>query len=473
MIVACPSCKMSLKMGPEHAGKTARCPGCGHRFVLPAEGAAAEPPAGQRSSDPVSQTAEPKQRSGWQEKDPANPHLGFSLLVGIGIMAAILLLGLVLRRTYVYTILFERGWVNFAETFVFGWGMSIIILKFVKLGHQRNALLLDVLPRKLGRDINRGNVGAFIDHIYKLPHRLRDSLMVNRIRKALELFEVRPSTGDVAHMLSTQSDIDSIRVAGSYSLIKVFIWAIPILGFLGTVIGVSAAVGGFTGTLENSSDIGALKEGLKSITSGLGTAFDTTLVALAMAMFLTFPVSGLQKYEGDILGQVDEYTNENLLRRLDDERDGGAARGLEGGRGEVARAIEAALAPHRAQLEAWTESVRSLGTDVARQVRQGWDDVNARLVEEHTRQAARVGEIDGLVTASREGLARVVADARAARQDAGEAMREAAVSVQAYTASLERGLAGLSAALEKLGEQRIIEVHHRPRWSLFGNGRKR
>ena len=94
----------------------------------------------------------PKQRSGWQEKDPANPHLGFSLLVGIGIMAAILLLGLVLRRTYVYTILFERGWVNFAETFVFGWGMSIIILKFVKLGHQRNALLLDVIAGDDGLD---------------------------------------------------------------------------------------------------------------------------------------------------------------------------------------------------------------------------------------------------------------------------------------------------------------------------------
>ena len=274
-------------------------------------------------------------------------------------------------------------------------------------------------------------------------------------------------------MLSSQSDIDASNVDSSYTMFHVFIWAIPILGFLGTVIGVSAAVGGFTGTLESSSDIGALKEGLKSITSGLGTAFDTTLVALSMAMILTFPVSSLQKYEGDILGQVDEYTNENFLRRLDDGLEGGAERGLGGTRGEVAQLIDQALAPHRAQLEAWTQSVRSIGDDVATQVRRGWDDVSIKLVEEHSRQAARVGEIDGLVTASREGFARVVADAAGARQEAGESMREAAASVQAYTAALERGLAALANTLERLGEERVVvEVRPRSRWSLFGAGRK-
>ena len=179
--------------------------------------------------------------------------------------------------------------------------------------------------------------------------------MVTRCLRGLEHFRVRKSAPDTATILSSQSDIDASNVDSSYTMFHVFIWAIPILGFLGTVIGVSSAVGGFTGTLESSSDIGALKEGLKSITSGLGTAFDTTLVALSMAMILTFPLSGLQKYEGDILGQIDEYTNENFLRRLDDGLDGGAERGLGGSRSEVSQAIEAALAPHRAQLEAWTE----------------------------------------------------------------------------------------------------------------------
>jgi len=435
MIVACPSCKMSLKMGPEHAGKTARCPGCGHRFVLPAEGAAAEPPAGQRSSDPVSQTAEPKQRSGWQEKDPANPHLGFSLLVGIGIMAAILLLGLVLRRTYVYTILFERGWVNFAETFVFGWGMSIIILKFVKLGHQRNALLLDVLPRKLGRDINRGNVGAFIDHIYKLPHRLRDSLMVNRIRKALELFEVRPSTGDVAHMLSTQSDIDSIRVAGSYSLIKVFIWAIPILGFVGTVLGLSAAIGNFSGVMGGAKDIDALMGSLGGVTSGLGTSFDTTLLGLLYSILLSFPMSALQKGEDDSLNQIDAYCNDTLLPRLND---GGAPRG-EGGSvaGELRQIVDMIVAAQKQ----FVADLRESSGFVREQV-QALEARAARQSEELTKTVAQT--LAGLERAATTGL------------------ETSTAAVTAHVAGLQRGLESLNTVLAAVGERRI-RVAVRPR----------
>jgi hypothetical protein len=192
-----------------------------------------------------------------------------------------------------------------------------------------------------------------------------------------------------------------------------------------------------------------------------------------MAMILTFPVSGLQKYEGDLLGQVDEYTNENLLRRLDDGRGGGAERGQAAAGGELSAAIESALAPHRAQLEAWMQAIGSLGTEVSGQVKRGWDEVNAKLVEEHTRQAARVGEIDGLVTASREGLARVVADARAAREDAAEALQSSAESIRGYTQSLARGLEGLATALEKLGEERVVVEVRPKRWSFFGNGRSR
>ncbi len=511
----CPQCGKSLKGRDDLIGQTARCPYCRSSMTVrrpdavpapasaeAADGAAfdfkAAPPAGRGGTPgapraptaadqrrgPAKGGAEPAREAPFAAAPDTNVSVLANVLVGVVATAAFYALlwpissfggkQTYLGRLFIGTSsLAAGGWVPIAEVFLFFWAGGMLVQKLRKIRRQQRGLLYDVLPMELGETITLGNLDRFVSHIRSLPREAAESFLVTRCLRGLEHFRVRKSAPDTATMLSSQSDIDASNVDSSYTMFHVFIWAIPILGFLGTVIGVSAAVGGFTGTLESSSDIGALKEGLKSITSGLGTAFDTTLVALAMAMFLTFPVSGLQKYEGDILGQVDEYTNENLLRRLDDERDGGAARGLEGGRTEVARAIEAALAPHRAQLEAWTESVRSLGTDVARQVRQGWDDVNARLVEEHTRQAARVGEIDGLVTASREGLARVVADARAARQDAGEAMREAAVSVQAYTASLERGLAGLSAALEKLGEQRIIEVHHRPRWSLFGNGRKR
>ena len=128
-------------------------------------------------------------------------------MIGLGVMAAFHLIGLLLRRTYIYTILFERGWVNFAESFVFSWGIGILVLKYRKLLHQRNALLLDVLPEDLGREISSDTIGKFIEHVYNLPRRLRDSLMVNRIRKALELFEAPPKQlGRGAHVVDAIGD---------------------------------------------------------------------------------------------------------------------------------------------------------------------------------------------------------------------------------------------------------------------------
>jgi hypothetical protein len=364
------------------------------------------------------------------------------------------------------------GWVPIAEVFTFSWAAAMLAQKWLKIRQQQRGLLFDVLPMELGETIRLDTINRFVSHIQSLPKEAAGSFLVTRCLRGLEHFRVRKSAPDTATMLASQSDIDASNVDASYTMFHVFIWAIPILGFLGTVIGVSNAVGGFTGTLDASSDIGGLKEGLRSITSGLGTAFDTTLVALTMAMLLTFPVSSLQKYEGDILGQIDEYTNENFLRRLDDGLEGGAERGIGGSRSEVAEAIDSALAPHRRQLEAWTNSVRTIGDDIAAQVKQGWEEVNAKLIEEHGRQASRVSEIDAMVTTSREGLAQTVADVAAARHQAAETLKEAATSIRAYTVALERGLQALSATLEKLGEDRVIVEVHRPRrswWNPFGD----
>jgi len=487
----CPHCGKPLKGRDDLVGKTARCPYC--RASVTVRRPEAQPAAEESAPDPlgfdapsvpppelrVGQPAAPARpaaaaasKAGGRAAAPASESAfaaapdtnvnGLWAFLG-GIVGTLVFYALLwpissiggkqtyLGRLFIGTSsLSAGGWVPIVEVLLFFWAGGMLVQKWLKIRRQQRGLLYDVLPTELGETITLSNLDRFVSHILSLPREAADSFLVTRCLRGLEHFRVRKSAPDTATMLSSQSDIDASNVDSSYTMFHVFIWAIPILGFLGTVIGVSSAVGGFTGTLESSSD------------------------ALSMAMILTFPVSGLQKYEGDILGQVDEYTNENLLRRLEDGLGGGAERGLGGSRNEVSDAIEAALAPHRAQLEAWTHQVRSLGDDVAAQVKRGWDEVNAKLVEEHARQATRVGEIDGLVTASREGLSRVVADAAAARQEAGESLKESAASVQAYTASLERGLAALAATLEKLGEEKVVvEVRPTSRWSLFGNGRRR
>lgn len=310
MLVPCPHCKTDLDASPDHAGQTVQCPACGGRLQVPA---APEP-----SASGASTPGRRPQRSGWEEKDHANVHFWKSL--GIGAAITICFLGALFpfADSGFGALFLKRGWVNYAETFLFVWGMTILYMKWKKNQHQERATLLELFPVRIGSEIHRDNVGEFIDNIYKTPLSLRDSLFVNRIRKALELFENRTNNGEVTAFLSTQSDIDANRSSGSYSLLKVFLWAIPILGFIGTVQGLSVAVSSLA--MGDTADPEALKASINSLTGGLGVAFDTTLLGLILSMLMSFPMAAVQKKEDETLTLIDAYCTEKLLPKLNDSR---------------------------------------------------------------------------------------------------------------------------------------------------------
>jgi hypothetical protein len=308
MIFSCPHCEMSLKAEPGMAGQTVHCPSCGKALQIPA----ATPTA----TGSIPGFGMQAQRGGWPETDPSRVNNWLALALGLGAMGITVGLLYFARHSFVGEVFFTGGWVNYAEFILFFWGLGILFLKMRRTRLQSDALLLDVLPQKFGKMINAANVGAFIDHLYRLPGHLRDSMMVNRIRKGLELFEVRTNNAEVAAMLNAQSGVDANRIAGSYALLKVFLWSIPILGFIGTVLGLSVAMASF-GTTD-LTDMNALKGAVSAITAGLATAFNTTLLGLILSMVLIFPMSTMQGREDDCLTDIDAFCNEQMLPRLND-----------------------------------------------------------------------------------------------------------------------------------------------------------
>ena len=307
MQISCPKCTTALSVTEEHLGHQVQCPACQSRFEVPKEAASS---GGSAPKNP--------ERTGWEEGDHANVSFGKSLLIGAGVAILYLLLMVPFLGTRLGDLFLDRTWVNYVETFLFCWGIVILVMKWKKNQAQSQAVLLDLFPERLGKEIHAGNVGEFIDNIYRVPLTLRDSLIVNRIRKALELFESRVDNGEVGAFLNTQSDIDANRSTGSYSLVRVFLWAIPILGFVGTVIGLSVAVGSLS--MGDNADPEALKESINNLTSGLGTAFDTTLLGLVLSILMSFPLAAVQKKEDETLTMIDAYCVEELLPRLNDSR---------------------------------------------------------------------------------------------------------------------------------------------------------
>jgi hypothetical protein len=93
-------------------------------------------------------------------------------------------------------------------------------------------------------------------------------------------------------------------------------WAIPVLGFIGTVMGLSTAIGGFAAVLQSAEDLSQIKSSLQGVTGGLATAFETTLQALVAALIIQLILTFLKKSEEEFLDECSEYCVRNVVNRL-------------------------------------------------------------------------------------------------------------------------------------------------------------
>jgi hypothetical protein len=348
--------------------------------------------------------------------------------MGWGVAATIVVVMLLLpiRKTFLGDVFFSGGWVNYAELFLFCWGMAIVVLKIKKTRLQSDALLLDVLPQSLGDEINSETVGSFLDHIYKLPPRVRDSLMVARIRKGLELFQGRGNNGEVASFISAQSDVDANRITGTYALLKVFLWAIPILGFIGTVLGLSIAMQNFGSA--DLADMAQLKKSVSDITGGLATAFNTTLLGLILSMILMFPMSAMQKREDDMLTDIDAFCSGILLPRLNDGAAGAAGAGAQTPPQEWMEQILRRQGEFLEALIAHTGSIR----EAAAALEQRAGEHQGRVEDEFRKSVEKLTETSS------------------------KAIAENVKATGAYFNALHEGIGGLNTVLKELGEKQVI-----------------
>ena len=104
------------------------------------------------------------------------------------------------------------------------------------------------------------------------------------------------------------ADVDVGRSQAAFSLFRVIVWAIPIMGFLGTVIGITMALNGI--------DKNHLDESMQAVLAGLGLKFDTTALALAMSMGLMFVHFFVDRAEAILLERVDRRVEEEFAGRF-------------------------------------------------------------------------------------------------------------------------------------------------------------
>jgi len=141
-------------------------------------------------------------------------------------------------------------------------------------------------------------------------------LVYNRILTAISNLKNLGRVSDVDEILNSLGARDESAHETSFGLINGFLWAIPVLGFIGTVLGLSQSISNFSSLLESQSEISGIVDSLKDVTSGLSTAFETTLLALVIALVIQLWMTVQKTAEERFLDSCNDYCMRQIVSRI-------------------------------------------------------------------------------------------------------------------------------------------------------------
>jgi biopolymer transport protein ExbB/TolQ len=195
------------------------------------------------------------------------------------------------------------------EVLLFCCALSALVLKALGQRAERAACRSALLPAWDGKQIPVAEAGGLRKKLGESGAALASTYLVRRVAAILDFVSSRGSANDLDDQMRTLSDNDALAQEGSYSLIRFIIWAIPILGFLGTVLGITGAIAGVTPEI--------LEKSMSGVTDGLALAFDATALALGLTMILMFVNSLVERIEAGTLEAVDRYVDAQLAHRFE------------------------------------------------------------------------------------------------------------------------------------------------------------
>jgi biopolymer transport protein ExbB/TolQ len=440
--VVCPYCEHRMRAAVEHVGRKGRCIHCQKLIEIV--------PSGDRTQE----TIQPTEATGFQHQwDARLSSTNVPVwLAGLIALAATVLLYLAiflpLHATYLGQLFVKRGPMQHCTTLVTCWGLSLLAMKYRAVKRQKSyaELELKLIPLDIGLQITRDNVDQFLDHLHGLGRAERLSILGRRIQGALEHFKARRSVPELQQYLATQAELDSSSVDAGYVLLKSFIWVIPLLGFIGTVTGISSAVTGMDAIVRQGTGSEQLMAGLREVTQGLAVAFDTTFLALVMAIVLLFPTEALRKTEYAMLDRIEAFINESLLRRMADDQPGSDGAQLPG---LVAGALEPLFREHQRWLAQWQAQVSQLGQTIGADFEVAFQRIEKQISQTESARLRQTEELSRLWDALFDSAQK----ATTAWQQSSEEMRSRSQSLHEVIGHLERTLSESGKRAEAVWQQ--------------------
>lgn len=260
--------------------------------------------------------SDPERRAGVKPGGGTAVNTAFAGVVA-GLLTVLLFLVIhLLPESHFRSMLVDRGPTQYAAVYFGVWCAVILLLKRSKLKIQRRALNQPVIPENYDFVLSSRTADQVIRNIQAIAEDPERFIVFNRILVALSNLKNLGRVGDVDEILRSLADRDESAHQTSFATLSGFLWAIPVLGFIGTVLGLATAIGRFSSLLEGQDDVASIVGSLKEVTGGLSTAFETTLLALVIALVVQLWITSQKKAEEVFLDDSQEYCLKQVVSRI-------------------------------------------------------------------------------------------------------------------------------------------------------------
>jgi biopolymer transport protein ExbB/TolQ len=187
------------------------------------------------------------------------------------------------------------------------WALAIMTYKAREILQERNLLEVELIPIAEGMRILPEDTREFARQVEALPGERQRMLLPRALINALRRFNSTRNIQDVSSSTNSVFESEADRLESELSMIRYISWAIPSIGFIGTVRGIGEAL---------AQADKAVQGDIAGVTQSLGVAFNSTFIALLISIFLMFLVYQLQLLQERLVFDSKNYLDEKLIRHL-------------------------------------------------------------------------------------------------------------------------------------------------------------
>ncbi len=333
------------------------------------------------------------------------------------------------RTSMVGTLLYDRGFTQYLVMILAGMVVATSVLKLLALQPEYSALSKIWIAEHIPLDQPESSEVAY----------LKDRLLADKsvvARRCGRVLDAYTKSGDREQATEFALDDSSFYQSASessYSVPRILVWAIPLLGFIGTVVGISQAVSEFSGVLDTAGDVDKIKDGIGAVTTGLSVAFDTTLLALFLSVVVMIPLVLVERHESRLLLGIDIFINDKLLPRLKDKNQGMDAEAIN-------LAVKGAIDQYFPDPQSLIEPAQDYAEQAAASLAKGFLTEISKVQDVSSEVISQVGEVRHLAEIDRQQFLEFFVQQQQANREALTQIQDLVTEIKTKNSTLSSGL---------------------------------